>query len=127
MLSADLRGVETSSQNDAASLASRKRSRLPGPAVRFLADDEEIAQVGDDHEPVGLEILGDLMRLRRQPGVVRNRLHFDHATLGHLALARRAALELAGGEQSEIRVAGAGVLQIGQAKDPRLEVCADGV
>ena len=96
-------------------------------AVRLLADDEEIAQVGDDHQPVGLEILGDLIRPRLQPGVVRDRLHLDDAPLGHLALAGRALLELAGGEQPEIRMPGASVLEIGEAEHPPLQVGADAI
>jgi hypothetical protein len=125
--SADLRGVETSAQNDAASLASRKLALAGSAALRLLADDEEIAQVGDDDEAVGLEVFGDLLRLGLQPGVVRDGLHLYHAALGHLPLPRRAALELAGGEQAEIRVSGTGILEIGETEHAPPQIGADGI
>ena len=95
--------------------------------VRLLADDEEIAQVGDDHQPVGLEIPGDLVGLRRQPGVVGDGFHLDHAALWVLTLAWLALLELARSVQSEIRMPGAGVGNVGDAVHARPQIRADGI
>src|SRR5690606_36328188 len=86
-------------------------------AVRRLTDDEEITQIGDDHQAVGVEIPRNLFRPGRKPGIVLDGLHLHDTALGHLSLARLAALELPSRIKPEIRMTCARVLEVRQADD----------
>ena len=54
----------------------------------------EVARVRHQHEPIAVPIAADLIALRGEPGIVIGRLHFDHAALRRLPLARSALLHL---------------------------------
>src|SRR5262249_42014088 len=113
-----------------------ERSRILGETKSFallhlsiwpFADDDKVAKVCNDHEPVSREISADLFRVRRQPGVVSQWLHLNHAALGHLSLAWLALLELTFGVKAEIGMPSAGVAEIGKAKHLAFQGLANSV
>jgi hypothetical protein len=67
-------------------------------AVRSLANDEKIVDIGDDDEPVGAEIFADLGRVGCEPGVVASALDLDDAPLRHLPAPGLTSLDLIRGE-----------------------------
>lgn len=67
-------------------------------AVRPLPDDEKIADIGDDDEPVRTEIFADLGGVGGEPGVVAGALYLDDAALRHLPRPWLAFLDLICGE-----------------------------
>ena len=73
------------------------------------------------------EVTADLIARGGRPAVVANPLHLDDAAFGCLAAPRLAPLHLLGGEQPEVRMARAGVAEVGQAEDLGLQLLADRV
>jgi len=67
-------------------------------AVRPLADDEKIANIGGDDKPVRTEILADLGGVGGEPGVVAGALDLDDAALRRLPRPWLAFLDLICGE-----------------------------
>jgi hypothetical protein len=67
-------------------------------AVRPFADDEKIADIGDDDEPVRTEIFADLGGVGGEPSVVTGALDLDDAALRRLPRPWLAFLDLICGE-----------------------------
>ena len=59
-----------------------------------LAHEYEVAGVGHQHQPVVVPVAAHLIAVGRQPGIVADGLHLDHAALRHLSVARPALLHL---------------------------------
>ena len=110
-------------------LAIRQPKRFePGrPARRILADEHEVARVGHQHQPVALPVAAHLTALRREPCVVARGLHFDHAALRRLPLARAAFLHLLRRVQAEIGVARALLRKLRDAKHLGFQRAAHGI
>ena len=99
----------------------------PGWVARgVLAEQHEVAGVGDEHEAVLAPVAADLVAIGGQPRVVADGLDLDDAALGGLPLARPSTLELARGVESEVGVSRALLCQLADAVDLRLECRADG-
>ena len=104
-----------------------KGLQLGGVSLRVLAQQDEIAGVGDEDEAVSVPVAADLIAFGGEPGVVVRGLDLDHAALGELSLARLSALYLPGGVESEVGVSGALFGELAYAEDLGLQGCADGV
>ena len=98
-----------------------------GHARRVLAEQYEVAGVGDEDEPVFAPIFADLFTGCRQPGVIGDGLDFDHAALRRLALARLAPLNLTRGIETEVRMARALLCKLADAEYFGLEHASNGV
>ena len=81
--------------------------QLGGVSLGVLAQQDEVAGVGNEDEAVSLPVAADLGTFGREPSVVARGLDLYDATLGRLALARLSALNLLGGVESEVGVSGA--------------------
>ena len=88
---------------------------LGGATLGVLAEEDEVAEVGDEDEAVLRPIAADLVAFGGQPGVVGDGLDLDDAALGELALAGIAAAQLAGGVEAEVGVARALVGELADA------------
>ena len=97
-----------------------------GVACGVLAQEDEVAGVGDEDEAVPVPVAADLGAAGGEPGVVGGGLDLDHAALGKLALAGPAAPDLLCGVEPEVGVARALVGKLAHAVDTRLQGRADG-
>ena len=89
----------------------------PGrPAGGVRSEQDEVAGVGYEDEAVALPVAADLVAGGGQPGVVAGGLDFDYAALGCLAFAGPAALDLLGGVEAEVGMAGALVGELSDAE-----------
>jgi len=89
-------------------------------AVAVLADEDEVAVVGDDDLAVPPPVAGDLLRRDGDASPFGESLDLDHAAAGHLAAHRVVVvhvLPLVPGEEAAIGVAGAGVAELEDAAD----------
>ena len=91
-----------------------------------LAEEDEVAGVGDEDEAVLVPVAADLVAIGGEPCVVGGGFYLDDATFGELAIAGLSALHLPGGVESEVGAARAYVLELADAADPGLEGGADG-
>ena len=70
-----------------------------------LAHEYEVAGVGHQHQPVVVPVAAHLIAVGRQPGIVTDGLHLDHAALRHLSVARPALLHLLRRVEAEVGMA----------------------
>jgi|GEM_PF-2952588 len=98
--------------------------QLDGAAGAVLPHQHELAQVGDQHQPVTVPIATHLITGCREPCVIVGPFHLHHAPLRNLALAGTTFLHLPGSIQPEIRMAGALVGQLAHTEHPGLQQCA---
>ena len=90
----------------------------PGWVARgVLAEQHEVAGVGDEHEAVPGPVAADLVALGGQPRVVAGGLDLDDAALGELPLARSSPLQLFGCVESEVGMARALLGKLADAVD----------
>ena len=90
-----------------------------------LAQQNEVAGVGDENEAVALPVFADLFAIGCEPSVVVRGLDLDHAALGELTVSRLSALELLGGVESEIGMSSALLGKLADAEDLGPESSAD--
>ena len=96
-------------------------------ALGVLAYQDEVACVGNQHEPVPTPVAAHLVAVRRQPGVVAGGLDLHDAAFGDLAGPRLALLHLLSGVEAEVRVARALLGKLAYAEHLGPERSADGV
>ena len=72
-----------------------------------LADQDELASVGDQHLPVALPVVGDLLAVGGVPGVVCHGFDLDDAPFRLLSRLGLALLHLLGGVEPEVGMPGA--------------------
>ena len=77
------------------------------PAGWIRSEQDEVAGVGDEDEAVAVPVAADLVAGGGQPGVVAGGFDLDDAALRSLAFAGPAALDLLGGVEAEVGMAGA--------------------
>ena len=77
------------------------------PAGGVRSEQDEVAGVGDEDEAVAVPVAADLVAGGGQPGVVAGGFDLDDAALRRLAFAGPAALDLLGGVEAEVGMAGA--------------------
>ena len=80
--------------------------QLGRAALRVLAQQHEVAGIGDQHQPVTVPVATHLVAIRGQPGVVADGFDLDHAAFGKLPIALPAPLHLLGGVESEVGMSG---------------------
>ena len=95
--------------------------QLGGPALGVLAQQHEVAGVGHQDQAVTLPVAADLVAVGGEPGIVAGGLDLHHAALRRLALLGLAPLNLAGGVEAEVRVAGPLLGQLTDAEDLGLQ------
>ena len=114
----------------------RERFRVPGqpegfqllrPPQRTLAHQHEVARVGYQHKTVAAPVPAHLIARRRQPGVIFDSLHLDHASFRNLPLAWSSLLHLLRRIEAEIGMARALIGKLADAEHLRLERRADGI
>ncbi len=76
--------------------------KLCWTARSVLAQQYEVPGVCHEHQPVPGPVSADLVTLGDQPGVVADRLDFDHSALGELSLAWLPLLYLPGCVQANV-------------------------
>ncbi len=96
-------------------LGQAKGFELGRATAGVVADQQEIAIVGDENQTVAIEVLADLPRFRRQPGVVADRFDFDDTPLRHRTGSRLASLALVRRIETEVGMAGALVGELREA------------
>ena len=80
----------------------------PGrPAGLVGSEQDEVAGVGYEYEAIAFPVAADLVAGGGQPGVVAGGLDLYDAALRRLAFAGPAALDLLGGVEAEVGMAGA--------------------
>ena len=104
-----------------------ERLQVGRVAIRVAAQQNEVACVRDEHQPVPVPVAADLAALGCQQRVVIRRLDLDDSALRGLALARCSSLHLAGSVEAEIGVTRALVCQLRHTDDLRPERRANGV
>ena len=72
--------------------------------LRVLAQQHEVAGVGDQNETIQPPILADLGAAGGEPGVVASRLDLHHPTIRDLPLLGLALRYLPGGVDAEVRM-----------------------
>ena len=72
-------------------------------------------------------VAAHLIAVGRQPGIVTDGLHLDHAALRHLSVARPALLHLLRRVEAEVGMARALVSKLTNAEYLRVEHRADGI
>ena len=92
-----------------------------------LAHEYEVAGVGHQHQPVVVPVAAHLIAVGRQPGIVADGFHLDHAALRHLSVARPALLHLLRRVEAEVGMARALVSKLTNAEYLRVEHRADGI
>ena len=90
--------------------------QLHGVALGVLSHQNEVAGVGDKHEPVKAPVAAHLVAIRRQPCVVSGGLDLHNAAFGNLPLARLSLLHLPSRVEAEVRVARALVGKLAYAE-----------
>ena len=98
-----------------------ERLQVGRVAIRVAAQQNEVARVRDEHQPVPVPVAADLAALGCQQRVVIRRLDLDDSALRGLALARCPSLDLAGSVEAEIGVTRALVCQLRHTDDLRPE------
>ena len=101
--------------------------QLGGAALRVLAEQHEVAGVGDQHQSVAVPVAAHLVTIRSQPGVAADGFDLDHAAFGKLPLALPAALHLLGGIEAEVGMTCALMSELADAENLWLERAADGI
>ena len=101
--------------------------QLSRAALRVLAQQHEVAHVGDQHQLVTVPVAAHLVAIRGQPGIVADGFDLDHAAFGKLPLALPASLHLLGGIESEVGMSGPLLCQLADAENLWLERAADGI
>ena len=101
--------------------------QLGGVALHVLAQQHEVAGVGDQNQPVTVPVAAHLVTIRCQPGVVADGFDLDHAAFGKLPLTLPAPLHLLGGIESEVGMSGPLLRQLADAEDLGLERAADSI
>ena len=96
-------------------------------AGSVLAHQDEVTQVGDQHQPVEAVVAAHLIARGSEPGIIIRRFHLNHAAFRQLTFAGSAPLHLLCGVEAEVRMPRALVGQFADAKHLGLERCADGV
>ena len=92
--------------------------QLGGLAVDVLAQQHEVAGVGDQHETVTVPVSADLGTVGGDPGVVAGRLDLHDAALGRLAPLWLALRHLPGGVETEVGMSRALLRQLADATHP---------
>ena len=83
-----------------------ERLQLRRLAARVLAEQHEVARIGDQHQAVVIPVLAHLVAVGREPRVVRSGLDLDDTAIGALTLARLALLDLLAGVEPEVGMSG---------------------
>ena len=104
-----------------------ERLQLDGIACAILAEQDEIAHVGDEDEAILVPILADLRAFDSQPRIVRHGLDLHDAALRGLALNRISLAGLLGGVQAKIGVIRPRLPQFSNARDLGSKRIADRV
>lgn len=105
-----------------------KGAELKGLPVGIFTQDEEVAVVRHQHEPVLLPVLGGLGALGREPGVVGGPLDLHHAARGVDGVQLHTLpAQLFFGVQPEIGHARALVLHLRQGHDHGFQALAEGL
>ena len=76
--------------------------QLGGLAMRVLAQQHEVAGVGDQRQPVAFPVAAHLGGVGGWPGVIGGRFDLHHAALRRLALLGPPGLHLPGGIEAEV-------------------------